>query len=39
MQIQLWNQVSDLLRPFGKQRQYPAFKNALLDLGLEAVAR
>ena len=26
MQIQLWNQVSDLLRPFGKQRQYPAFK-------------
>ena len=36
MQIQLWNQVSDLLRPFGKQRQYP---DALLDLGLEAVAR
>ena len=26
MQIQLRNQVSDLLRPFGKQRQYPAFK-------------
>ena len=26
MQIQLWNQVLDLLRPFGKQRQYPAFK-------------
>ena len=26
MQIQLWNQVSDLLRPFGKQLQYPAFK-------------
>ena len=30
MQIQLWNQVSDLLRPFGiverHARQYPAFK-------------